>query len=293
MGALRKGLFRANAYYYHFYSNRYCDKDNFEEHPSYDKTITNYMGGMLGYGLFKRITLEGEFGYYIDKTQYLKDHLVQLLKIKYIRLEGLSRASISLKYSIYSNVKKRFGCSAGLGSIIPFQTDMEFRKNNPMVLWPSNGSYGILAQGVVVKENSFTGLRFFLIHRLETYFKNKHGYKFGNTYTTSLFISKHLWFPWTTGDGIWTAIVQLRNEYRDRVVKHDTIVPTDYSYIFYLSPQLNMTIMKMVNVSLIVDIPFYQYYETKQMAGNYAATLSLTVDIYKKDEPQNQQQPAE
>ncbi|MFH2143820.1 MAG: hypothetical protein ABIJ97_15455 [Bacteroidota bacterium] len=127
------------------------------------------------------------------------------------------------------------------------------------------------------------------MNRIETNVVNNENIKYGNTYVNSLFITKHLWFPWTTGDGIWTAILQLRNEYRNKIILDKG---TEYEHIktasggtgFYISPQINVTITKTLNFSVMYDYPFYQYYNEIQLSNKHAILFNLTKDIiFNKD----------
>jgi hypothetical protein len=84
-------------------------------------------------------------------------------------------------------------------------------------------------------------------------------------------------FPWLKGDR--TIIVQLRNELRgnDRIY-YDWRESTG-SNLVYLSPQLNHLIRGKWNISLIADIPLWQYLNGTQLAMKYGISLNLARDF--------------
>lgn len=279
MGTLKKKLLRVTSFYRYSYADKYFEGNKPSDYNFYKNAYYNYIGCLIGYGLTDKFTLETESGYFINKTiNFDKSYpLAEYSK----QGNGLSNAVISAKYNIYKNVAKRFGFSASLGAKIPYSTKIPIINGvpQPIDVRPSTGSFGIIAQSYLVKESPLRGLRYFLINRVETNFTNPEEYKFGNTYYTSIFISKHLWFPWTKGEGIWTAIIQLRNETRGKNKQSNELVNGTGSYIFFISPQINITIKKMWNLSVMTDFPIYQYYNEIQLASKYAFTVNLTRDF--------------
>lgn len=51
------------------------------------------------------------------------------------------------------------------------------------------------------------------------------------------------------------------------------------SYLFFLSPQLNSYIREKWNVSVILDIPLYQYFHGTQLATRYGISVNLARDF--------------
>jgi len=282
MGTVNKKTIRISSFYKHACADKYFSGD---ERTDYNlkKARYNYIGTLLGYGLSDKITIEAELGYFVNKIQEYP-----MFSIDPDTGRGLSNAVISGKFNLYSNKEKRFEITAGIGGRIPLQSFAIQQNNNDLSIdvQPTMGSYGIVAQLFLIKENSFKGLRYFLINRFEYNFKNKEDYfmnnvqyKFGSVYYTSFFVSKHLWLPWTTGDGIWTVIFQLRNEIKAKRIQNNEIVPASGACLFYVAPQLNVTIHKKWNVSFMFDYPIYQYYNETQLGINYSFLINLTRDI--------------
>jgi hypothetical protein len=65
-------------------------------------------------------------------------------------------------------------------------------------------------------------------------------------------------YNWIKGD--WTTILQLRNEFRGKDNINDRIVESTGGYSLHLMPQINYTIKEKWNISLIGNIPLYQYF---------------------------------
>lgn len=51
------------------------------------------------------------------------------------------------------------------------------------------------------------------------------------------------------------------------------------SDVFFISPQINYTIAKKWNISLMADFPLYQKYHGIQLATNYAFSVNVSWDI--------------
>lgn len=291
MGVLKKSWLRFSSFYKHSYSSRYFFGDDLytnSKGKTFDKARFDYVGGFLGYGISKKLTLEAEFGYFIDKIRYFQNPEVGY---------GFSNAIITGKYNVYSNLINRFEITLGLGGKIPLRQQAQI--NNNIVLAPeaqsSGGAYGMVGQAYIIKEYAFTATRIFLIAQYEyNYpsipdFYELKKYEFGNALTTSLFVTKHLHMPpaleWLSNN--WTAIFQLRNEIKgkNKIMSKDVEfpewkeVPNSGSFTIFASPQINYTLNQVWNFSFTFDIPVYQHYNKKQMAIDYAFNLNISKDI--------------
>lgn len=273
MGTLKKNILRITSFYRYNYTNKYFEGDKPTDYVYYESANYNFIGSIIGYGLTDKMTFETELGYFINKTVYYAFTQTP------VQGKGFSNSVVSIKYRLYNNTSKLFGISASLGAKIPYSTKLVEANTLPIDVLPSTGSYGIVAQTFFVKENSLKGLRYFLINRIETNTTNSWEYKFGNVYYTSVFVSKHLWFPWTKGDGAWTIILQLRNETRDKNMEYGKLIARSGSCLFFISPQINITIKKLWNLSIMADFPVYQYFNEIQLASKYAFTVNLTKDF--------------
>ncbi len=271
---LEKNSLRIISFYRYNYGDQYFEGDDRSDFNLIKSANYNYAGSILGYGLSDKATLETEFGYFFNKTQkYNLDPEYSL------RGNGFSNANISIKYGLLKDHSKRFFISSSLGVKFPFSTKPVIRGGVelPVEVQPTIGALGMIFQMFVVKEQPATGVRYFLTGRFESNARNRQDYKLGSSVFTSVFFSKHLMFSWLKGD--WTAILQVRNETRRQDKSESGWIESSGSTIFYVSPQINHFINEKWNVSLMLDLPVYQYFNGTQLATKYGVSLNFSRDF--------------
>jgi len=271
---LEKRSVRLISFYRFNYGNQYFEGSERSDFDLIGDANYNFVGSIIGYGLLNKLTLEAELGYYINKT-----YNYNLVPEYSLRGNGFSSGLFSVKYGLIKNNDKRFFISTGLGAKIPFSTKPVSRDGVelPVELQPTIGAYGAVFQLFMVKEQPLTGSRYFLTCRVDVNSENKRDYKLGTSVFSSLFYSRHLMFPWLKGD--WTMILQLRNEIRQKDRSSNGWIESTGSNLFYLSPQLNLFIKEKLNVSMMVDIPVYRYFNGTQIAMKYGISLNLSGDF--------------
>lgn len=271
---LEKRSLRIISFYRYNYGNQYYEGSERSDFDLISNAYYNYLGSIAGFGLLNKLTIEAEFGYFINKTYVFNIDPEYILKGS-----GFSSGIISAKYGLIRNNENRFFLSSALGAKIPFSTKPFSRDGVelPVELQPTIGAYGVVFQVFMVKEKALTGSRFFLTARVDVNSENQNDYKLGTSVFTSLFYSKHLMFAWLKGD--WTLIFQLRNEIRQKDKSANGWVESTGSNLTYLSPQLNLFIKEKLNVSLMVDVPVYRYFNGTQIATLYGVSLNLSRDF--------------
>ncbi len=278
LGVMQQGTLRTMAFYRHHAGSQYYQGNEKYNGISrlYQRASYNYLGSLLAYGITDRLTAELETGYFLDKT--LEYRLGGITQQGY----GLSNAVTSMKYAIYSNQEKRFEVSAAAGISIPFRN--EYMRVNGVELpedaQPTIAAYGLVLQSFVVKENSFTAMRYFWINRFETYSVNPKGEIFGNAWQSAAFISRHFIF----GDGLfkdWTAILQLRYQHHGQTLHEETQKITESSggRQLLVAPQINVSINQQWNLSVLFEKPLYQYQNGIQLGVDYAVLVNLARDF--------------
>lgn len=276
MGAMDKSKLRSSLFYRYSYSDRYFEGS--EKYQGGNEVLQearyNYLGFLAAYGLSDRLTVEAEAGYFMDKTQvyYLENTVLQGY--------GFSNLVLSLKPRIFYKPDKRFEFTCALGANIPFSTEPQALNGVtlPINIQSSTGSYGLVFQSYLVKENSFRAIRFFWVSRVEKYFENPQEYLPGTSMMNSLFFSKHLIMEnWKLGD--WTLILQLRNQFSNRATRSNQSIESSGHFLLYLVPQLNLSLGEHWNVSALFDLPVYRYYNGIQIANKYAFALSMIRDF--------------
>ncbi|MBN2213632.1 MAG: hypothetical protein JW723_05255 [Bacteroidales bacterium] len=272
--ALPSKTLRAISFYKYNYGDTYFEKSKPSDFDLIESASYNYLGAILGYGITSRLTLETEMGYFINKTQHY-----DIEPARKVRGYGFSNFIVSARYGIYTNNQRRIYYSASTGLKIPssFNYQIADGVELPEEVQSSIGSYGMVFQSFLVKEYSLRGLRLFLTNRFETNRMNHKDFKLGNSFYTSLFISKHLMFQWLKGD--WTTILQIRNEIRAKNTRYNEAVEASGGIVFLLSPQINCTIKETWNISVMCDFPVYQYLNGIQLGTLFGLTFGVSRDI--------------
>ncbi len=268
---LDKNTLRFISFYRHAFSDRYFEGSSKSEFNLVRKADYNYCGMILAFGLNQKLTLETEWGYYLDKTyDFGQDKL---------KGRGFNNTVISGKFRILTDYADRFYISGSLGAKIPLSLNP--RAENGIILdvdlQPSTNAFGGVAQLFLVKENSLAGIRYFLVSRYEYNARNRNDYQLGHAFISSFFFSKHIPDHWIPGD--WTAIIQLRNETRTKNIRQEIPEESTGGTVLLLSPQVNFSILEKWDLSLVVDVPVYQYFNGTQLAYNYAFTVNFSHDF--------------
>jgi hypothetical protein len=282
LGTLQKKVIRISFFHRYSFSDQYFQGHKKLETPGiYKDANFNFLGNIVAYGLTSKLTLEAETGYFINKTLNFNTGGSK-------KGFGLNQTIVSFKFLVADDERYPLKWSASAGAKIPLRFDPQFvdHVKLPVDAQPSQMSAGLVLQSFLLKENSFKGLRYFMINRYEYNLRNKHDFQWGQSLFNSFFVSKRLHFrqQWLTEN--WTAILQLRHEmktHNNDYLKNPAQVDASGSQLVFLTPQINYTANKVWNISLMFDIPVYQYYNETQIGTRYAAGLTLTRDFPPKD----------
>src|SRR5690606_15610699 len=148
----------------------------------------------------------------------------------------------------------------------------------PVDLQPSTGSYGLVIQSNIIKENSFRSISFLLVNRFERYFENKQDYKLGNTYSTSLYFSKHFSVESQQLSG-WTILLQLKNQIRNRSERSGQTINASGNCSFFLIPQISCSIRGSWHFYFMYEMPIYQDLNDIQLSNGISSSVSIIKDI--------------
>lgn len=267
---LEKKSCRVISFYKYLQSNRYFEGSSPSDYVYIKDANYNYLSAIVGYGLTEKLTLEMEAGYFINKTyNYVNSPNPHTGK-------GFSNIVLLAKHTIFTDDINRYFITGSAGPKIPLSRNYQMADNIqlPIEVQPALGSYGAVVNASFVKENSATGIRYFLTNRLEMNTTNKYNYKLGTSLYNSLYISKHLMFSWLKGD--WTAIVQLRNEIRmpDKLAGQKK--NSSGSTLFFIAPQINYVFKGDWYISGMFDLPVYQHFKGTQLEGGNGFTFILS-----------------
>lgn len=272
MGTLEKKVLSCIGFHRSSFSDRYFEGSRVSDINILKNANYNYSGALIAYGLRNGLTLELETGYFINKTKNYN------MPAGYsLRGFGLSNLLVSSKFQIINNIEKSFGWSASAGLKVPVKRELQYIDNVrlPFDLQASTGSYGVAFQSYLMKQNSFTGMRYFLFNRIDFNGTSRDGYHYGPSLTNSAFVSRHL-IKTSSWPVSITLIFQVRNEVHGRNTIWGEPEISSGSVKFFASPQVNFSIHEIWNISILTDIPVYQYYNHIQLADRIALGVSLS-----------------
>jgi len=266
LSIVSKKQIRISAFYKYGYSNTYFEGNKKSDFKFVDNASYNYFGSIITYGLFKKLNLETELGYYLDRTQNYNFKPVFTLKGT-----GLSDAVISLKYNYFKDLEKEFEFTGAVGVKIPFKREPQKVDNVvlPIDVQTSSMAYGVVIQSFLYKGSIKKGMNYFLLNRFESNFESIQKYKFGQSFISSLFVTKSLNLH-------WTIIMQIRDEWRNRDTRNGKKVNSSGGNVVFISPQLNYEVKQKWNISMLFDYPLYKYYNGTQLTSSYAITLFIS-----------------
>ena len=267
---LEKNSLRVISFYKYVHSNQYFEGSSPSDYVYIQDANYNYLSAIIGYGLTEKLTMEMEAGYFLNKTyNYVNSPNPHIGK-------GLSNIVLLVKHTIFTDNINRFFITGAAGPKIPFSRNYQMADNIqlPVEVQPTLGSYGTVVNASFVKENSVNGIRYFLTNRLEMNATNKYNYQLGTSLYNSLYISKHLMFPWLKGD--WTAIIQLRNEIRGPDKLAGQKKNSSGSTLFFVAPQINYVVKGDWYISGMFDLPVYQHFKGTQLEAGTGFTFIVS-----------------
>lgn len=267
VGALDAGTLRAIAFLRHSYSDTYFEGSRKAEFQGTTAGY-DYFGSVLAYGITRRLIAEAELGLFLDKRKTFGDNQPE-------RARGLANGVFSLKYGLWKSTLREWELTAGAGMRFPFSQKLAMSADGypmSMDVQPSTGAFGFVGQIFLYKGFLAKGWRFFLLNRYEKNAENNIGYRYGDVLSSALFASRKISLQ-------WTAILQLRHEWR-RIDHWEGIrLNSTGGEIVSLSPQLNYMIARKWNVSFLFDIPVYRKYNLAQLSPKYAFSVNFVRDF--------------
>ena len=267
VGTLDARTFRMLAFLRHSYSDTYYQGSGKAELQGTTAGYY-YFGSVLAYGITRRLTAETELGLFLDKRKTNEGQAPE-------RTSGLANGVFSLKYGVWKDALREWELSAGAGLRFPFSKKLVLDKHDyplSMDVQPTTGAFGFVGQVFLYKGFLPRGWRFFLLNRFEKNAGNKIGYCFGDALTSAFFASRKINLH-------WTAILQLRNEWREIDTWEGVKLNSTGGDVVTLSPQINYNLAQKWNISLLVDMPLYRHYNLAQLGAKYAVAVNVVRDF--------------
>lgn len=269
VGVLGKNSLRVITYYRHNFSDSYFEgTKKSTENNQLKSSDFNFIGFALAYGITKRLTIEADMGYFINKTQVFN----------YIDFQekgfGLSNGGVTVKYGAFVLPSKQLEITLGAGFRYPFTTKPQQKEGVQLSrdVQPSTNAFCLSGLFFVSKGFPSVTMKLFTINRFDHNFEDPLHYKYGDVLLNSVFVSKQI-------VKYFLGIVQVRSECRWK--DEDTGDPrvNTGNYILIVSPQLSYSIAGKWNVSVLFDFPVYKDYIGKQLTPKYSFAISLTRDF--------------
>jgi hypothetical protein len=239
----------------------------------------NYVNIDVAFAIRQRLTFELGIGYFIGKTQNYIDGIIPVKKTGY----GFSNANATAKVNIFR--KNNWELTVGLGLMYPIGPYNKIfdRAIAELDVQPSSGAVNYVNTIFISREWMKNHFRVFLFHRTELKTANPLSYKYGNLYSTSIFTSY-------SPSNRWDLVFQVRSEIRAKDERPKQIppyetekIPVSGSKRLLIAPQINYNISQSFSISIIADIPVYQYYNLQQLAFTSAFSVSLQKRFFKKN----------
>ena len=269
IGVLEKNTLRVVSFYRHNYSDTYytgTSKTN--ENNQLKSSNYNFVGLAFGYGITKRLTVETDLGYFINKTQVF--NTIDYQEKGY----GLSNGGVTVKYGAFIKPPKQIELTLGAGFRYPFTTQPQEKDGVQLSrdVQPSTNAFA--ASGMLFFNKGFPSitLRVFTMNRYDHNFEDQLKYKYGDMLLNSVFVSKQI-VRYLLG------IVQIRSEYRWKDEDDGEPLVNTGNWLLVVAPQLSYAIAGKWNASVLCDIPVFKSYNGKQLTPKYSFAVSLSRDI--------------
>ena len=268
---VKKHQLRVFAAYRLSYSRDYYYHDSKEDVQHIDKSFYNYTSLSLTYGVNWRLTLHGEMGYFFNKVQD-----VNLSEgMERISATGAGDLSLTGRYDL---LKKKLvnenQLVVSMGGRFPVGAFSEEQDGVviPISLQPSSGALKINS-GLFYSQKKkdfpvgWSGYLFF--EWSNTIEKDFLVYKYGNLYLAevSAFYSKNPKFV-----GVLSGKVEVRE--KDEREDQQKIDATG-SWVFFLKPQLQIGLVKSLQLITFADIPVYKYVNGSQLTNLFSFQVGI------------------
>jgi hypothetical protein len=284
-GTLNEKTFKLYTQYKHGYSGTYKNGDHLYAGDTKDfqravkEAEYNFIGAGIAWGITRKLTVEAEAGYFINKTQTHTANIIPAKQKGY----GLTDLAFLIKPSLYKNQAKEIEFTPSFGLKIPLGNFKQQYQGSvlPPDLQPTTGAINLVAGFFLYKGFLAQHLRFFMIGRYEFPRANPLEVKYGNSYITSFYTSYSL-------SAKFTLIAQFRYEQKER--DRITYQPGNGYYSsgskkLFIVPQLTYSPDLNWDISLFSDIPLYQYYNGYQLGNTWSAAIMVSKKIIPKAVP--------
>lgn len=273
LSSLSKNNLQFIAGYKYSTSHQYFQGNKPIEIDFVDEAYFNYLTFQAIYGLSKRVTIQADLGYFINKTEtYLKNDWAKS------NGHGLGDAHLSIKYLAINKWKKKLQVIPSFGIILPigvFDQEADHVKL-PITVQPSSGSFKYQLGLLMTKTSSNSKFRttfFGLFEYAQLINSANFYYKYGNQYLVSIMgsyqISKN-----------FSAAFEARSENRGRSMReNDQKVESSGYNTIYLVPHASWAFYDNWSLAVNTDIPVYKYYNGIQLSNALSVSIRVSYKL--------------
>jgi hypothetical protein len=283
-GQLDKGEIQIDATYRYGYSGTYFEGSGKSATSFIQNGNFNHLGLAFRIALSNKLRAKLSTGYFINKTQNYAAGIIPETQIG----SGITDLSLDLNYLFFKSKNESFQLFSGLGVKIPIGSNS--KKYNgvviPFDLQPTTGAIDLNHQLSLIKQHSTTKLTSIFVNRIEIKGKNKEAYRYG------FFNSSSYYLTYTFKNSLFLT-TEARYEYRARDSRPSTgngiqlsdgreAIYVTGSHKFFMSGRIGLKINQQWLISAAVDIPVYQYYNSKQLGNTVAVGVMIRKYIHPK-----------
>lgn len=291
MGVLQQGQFDLGESIQYYYSDKFLVGNKDSSSAMVKDLQTTYLYARLGYGITSKLSIYGEVGYFLNKTETGYDSERPDYKKE---SAGFGDLIILPRYNVYekSNAKRHFELTLGLGIKIPLGNAHD---STPVYINPSNGntiqiispptvqtttgSNDFIFYGFALQEFKKAKLKVFISGTYMYKGYNALGEKFGDFLGIGLFASKTYFRKLgLTGQFRFEHIGKmLLSPNVDFIAQGISVEPasTGGSKISFV-PQVTYS-LKSVTLYAMYDLPLYQYMNGLQIANKNLLTFGVNI----------------
>lgn len=251
-------------------SDQYYHKDSKEDIEFIDKAYFNYLNLQLIYGLTRKLSIQADLGYFLNRTEQYT-----LESWETINGYGIGDAGLTVKYLAYKSFRRKISIIPSFGVKFPIGVfdQEEDHVKLPITVQPSSGSFKYLANIYFSKsfKNPKYNLSLFASAEFPQLIDSENFYyKYGNMLLFSVVGSYYLSDKLTLG-------LEVRNENRNKATREDdqTVESSGY-YIVYTVPHLSYAFAEKWFIAINADIPVYKYYNGIQLANKFAISTRIS-----------------
>lgn len=269
-GTLSKNQWVTNLSYRYSLSEDYYHFAKKVEVPIIDNSYYNFNNLSLSYGISKKIALNAEIGYFINKTQSIFIDSSQ----EKIKAHGFGDLSLSIRYKLVETIKpvRQLLFSGGLRIPVGAFSEEQDGVTIPVSLQPSSGAlkFNTSLYFTNRKLSAKTGWNAFLLFEKSNLIEKEYLiHKYGNYLQCMLgahfILNKEL-----------TAFGNLKYELRGHDQRENNLkIESSGSNTLYFSPSVKYRFSKNWDIIILGDLPLYKYMNGYQLTNKFAFQVGI------------------